>query len=46
MATTESAQLQVSFDTHPGRYRHWKLTFDGEIAALSMDVQEDAGLRG
>ena len=46
MATTESVPLQVSFDTHPTRYKHWKLTFDGEIATLSMDVQEDAGLRG
>jgi len=45
MATAESIPLQVSFDTHPSRYRHWKLTFDGEIATLSMDVQEDAGLR-
>src|SRR6188508_2433562 len=36
----------ISFQTHPGRYKHWKLTFDGEIATLSMDVQEDAGLRG
>jgi benzoyl-CoA-dihydrodiol lyase len=34
----------VSFDTSPDRYRHWKLTFDGPVATLSMDVQEDAGL--
>ena len=34
----------VSFETSPERYRHWKLTFDGAIATLSMDVQEDAGL--
>src|SRR4026207_2031879 len=46
MATTESVQLQVSFDTHPSRYKHWKLTFDGENAPPSMDVQEDAALRG
>ena len=46
MATTESLQAPVSFETHPDRYKHWKLTFDGEVAALSMDVQEDAGLRG
>ena len=39
MATTESVQLQVSFDTHPTRYKHWKLAFDGEIATLSMDLQ-------
>ena len=35
----------ITFDTHPDRYRHWKLSFDGPIATLSMDVQEDAGLR-
>ena len=34
----------LSFETDPSRYRHWKLAFDGPIATLSMDVQEDAGL--
>src|ERR1700716_2945285 len=34
----------ITFDTHPDRYRHWKLAFDGPIATLSMDVREDAGL--
>jgi benzoyl-CoA-dihydrodiol lyase len=34
----------LSFETHPSRYRHWKLTFDGPVATLSMDVQEDGGL--
>ena len=42
--TTAATQLRLSFDTHPSRYRHWKLAFDGSIATLSMDVQEDAGL--
>ena len=37
-------QPPVSFDTSPERYRHWKLSFDGAVATLSMDVQEDAGL--
>jgi benzoyl-CoA-dihydrodiol lyase len=48
MAATETATSTppVSFDTHPSRYRHWKLVFDGPVATLSMDVQEDAGLRG
>src|ERR1043165_9711749 len=36
----------VDFRTEPARYRHWKLSFDGPVATLSMDVQEDAGLRG
>src|SRR3989454_5449326 len=34
----------ITFDTHPDRYKHWKLTFDGPVATLSMDVREDAGL--
>jgi len=35
----------VSTNTHPDEYKHWKLTFEGPVARLSMDVQEDAGLR-
>jgi benzoyl-CoA-dihydrodiol lyase len=37
-------QPRVSLDTSPDRYHHWKLSFDGPVATLSMDVQEDAGL--
>ncbi len=37
-------QPLVSFETSPDRYHHWKLSFDGQVATLSMDVQEDAGL--
>jgi benzoyl-CoA-dihydrodiol lyase len=43
-AAAKAAVPAVSFDTAPDRYRHWKLTFDGPVATLSMDVQEDAGL--
>jgi benzoyl-CoA-dihydrodiol lyase len=35
----------VDFRTDPSRYRHWKLTIDGRVATLAMDVQEDGGLR-
>jgi benzoyl-CoA-dihydrodiol lyase len=34
----------VVCETHPDRYRHWRLSFDGPIATLGMDVREDAGL--
>lgn len=34
----------ISFQTSPELYRHWKLSIDGAIAHLSMDVQEDATL--
>ena len=35
---------RIDFQTEPARYRHWKLAFDGEMAALIMDVDENAGL--
>ena len=35
----------IAFDTHPGGYKHWKLSFDGPVATLSMDVDENAGLQ-
>ncbi len=35
----------VDYRTEPSRYRHWKLTFDGPIATLIADFDEDAGLR-
>jgi benzoyl-CoA-dihydrodiol lyase len=44
MDTAERLEPVVSLDTAPDQYRHWKLTFDGPVATLSMDVQEDAGL--
>jgi len=34
----------ISFETSPDRYRHWKLQVEGDIAFLTMDVQEDAPL--
>src|SRR6476660_4835922 len=37
---------RISFETSPDRYRHWKLSFDGPVATLSMDVREDAALSG
>jgi benzoyl-CoA-dihydrodiol lyase len=40
----ETADL-VTFDTAPARYRHWKLSVDGRVATLALDVNEDAGLR-
>ena len=45
MATaTNTTPDRITFETSPERYHHWKLSFDGPVATLSMDVQEDAGL--
>jgi benzoyl-CoA-dihydrodiol lyase len=35
---------RIDFATEPGRYRHWKMTVDGEIATLLMDVDENSPL--
>jgi benzoyl-CoA-dihydrodiol lyase len=34
----------IDFQTDPRRYRHWKLDVDGEVATLTMDVDENGGL--
>src|SRR4051795_12972399 len=45
MDTAITPGSRISFETSPDRYRHWKLSIDGAVATLSMDVQEDGGLR-
>jgi benzoyl-CoA-dihydrodiol lyase len=35
---------EVTFDRHPERYRHWRLSIDGPVAWLAMDVDEQGGL--
>ncbi|MFZ9888730.1 MAG: 2,3-epoxybenzoyl-CoA dihydrolase [Myxococcota bacterium] len=34
----------LPFETSPDHYVHWKLSFDGEVATLAMNVQEEKGL--
>src|SRR5512136_99477 len=34
----------IDFQTDPSRYRHWKLQADGDVATLTMDVDENGGL--
>src|SRR6186997_1341187 len=35
---------RIDFATEPSRYRHWKLSVDGDVATLLMDVDENAPL--
>jgi len=35
---------RIDFQTDPSRYRHWKVSFDGPVATLAMDVDENGGL--
>jgi len=34
----------IDFQTSPDRYRHWKVSFEGRVATLAMDVDEAGGL--
>ena len=35
----------LDFQTDPSCYKHWRLSFDGPVATLTMDVAEDGGIR-
>ncbi len=35
----------VTYDTDPSRYAHWKIEFDGAIATLVLNINEDRGIR-
>jgi benzoyl-CoA-dihydrodiol lyase len=35
----------IEFRTSPEQYKHWKLSFDGPVATIAMDVNEDGGLK-
>jgi len=45
VATETQNYPPVSFETSPDKYHHWKLEIDEPIARLSLDVQQDKGLR-
>ena len=40
-----SPRPAITFDTHPDRYRHWRLAVEGRIATLTLDVDERGGIR-
>jgi benzoyl-CoA-dihydrodiol lyase len=40
-----SATPRVDYQTNPSQYRHWSLKFDGPVATLGADFDENGGLR-
>ena len=40
-----SISSRVEYQTSPSQYKHWKLTFNGPVATLKADFDENAGLR-
>jgi len=45
MTRAAANDAPVDYRTDPSRYRHWRLTVDGPVATLAMDVSEDGGIR-
>ena len=45
MGTETTVQRVPSFESHPDRYKHWSLSVDGPVATLTLDIDENAGLR-
>src|SRR6266851_641456 len=41
----DATRIMVDFRTEPSKYRHWKVSVNGPVATLAMDVKEDGGLR-
>ncbi|MDM0075580.1 2,3-epoxybenzoyl-CoA dihydrolase [Variovorax sp. J2P1-59] len=45
MAETAVHPARVDYRTDPTQYRHWKLSVEGPVARLSLDIAEDGGIR-
>jgi len=45
MADTLTQAPRVDYRTDPTQYRHWKLSVEGPVARLSLDIAEDGGIR-
>ncbi len=45
MGASSNTDVKVDFEVDPGSYRHWKVSYDGAIARVAMDVDPNGGLR-
>ena len=43
--TETTTPPRVDFRTEPSAYRHWKLSVEGVLATLHLDIGEDAGIQ-
>jgi len=39
-----AGEARIDFATHPNQYKHWKITIEGRVAKLALDVQENGAL--
>jgi benzoyl-CoA-dihydrodiol lyase len=45
MSAAQTLIAPVDYRTEPSQYQHWKLSFNGPVATLGMDIAEDGGIR-
>ena len=42
---TQPDVTPVDYQTDPSRYKHWRISYEAPVATLTMDVNEEGGLR-
>ena len=45
MNSPEAVKPVITYDTSPAQYKHWSLACDGAIATLTLNINEDAGIK-
>ncbi|MDP2824964.1 MAG: 2,3-epoxybenzoyl-CoA dihydrolase [Sulfuritalea sp.] len=45
MTYPDAPRQTIAYDTHPDRYRHWRLSCEGPVATLHLDIDEDGGIK-
>jgi benzoyl-CoA-dihydrodiol lyase len=45
MTYPEAPRQTITYDTHPDRYKHWRLSCEGAVATLHLDINEDGGIK-
>ncbi|MEW6340465.1 MAG: 2,3-epoxybenzoyl-CoA dihydrolase [Pseudomonadota bacterium] len=45
MSAAQTLIAPVDYRTDPSQYKHWKLSFNGPVATLGIDIAEDGGIR-
>jgi len=45
LPTDPTTSSLVDYQTHPGLYKHYKVSYEGPIATLTLDINEEAGIR-
>ena len=45
MKSPDATRQTITYDTHPDQYKHWRLSFDCQVATLHLDINEDCGIK-